>query len=449
MNLIKAAQRGYRGSATLPDGSGTWYSQLGPRSNIDYKAEIGNPMTSALVASCMGYITDQWKQSPDVIFRTEVEGDEPVMERKHRLLELLKNPNEVYGASLFRDGIIQDLKLDGTAFAHVEYDRFGLPIKLWWLPTESVRCEYTPDREWVRYWEYTSGGRSVKFAPEEVLVWREGLDKSTGGRRGFSRFRAAIAEVYGDNEARNTVNIIMRNRAQMGTVITPSERYMAEVVKAKAWDSLGFNKQTADEMEAKVNAKYTGDGRGRLNIFNTPMTVQEFGSVLEHLDSQAIRSLPQSMVASIFGIHPATVSFLIGLQSSQDKNNIQFANRMSWMNGIMPVQDNFAEPINEFLLPLTDLNAANLKFGFDRTAVEALQEDANEKSNRVIAQWEKNAITHDEMRTELGLEIDPALKGMYFKDLQAQAAEHAASLASDTAGAKELLGRKWRQRAES
>lgn len=458
MKFLDTARMGFkasrfRGKATEPlfAGSSSTWSLFGPRTSIDYKQEIGSPMDSSIVAPLMGWIVDAWQEAEPVVFRDKENGDDPDIERKHAVLDLLNRPNPFYSGRMLHEALIQDLKLDGTAFVQIISDRYGLPMEAYWLPTDTMRPEYNSNgTEWVRYWECTIGGQTKKVDPSELLIWREGVDRATGGRRGYSRFKACIADVFSDNEARNTVNTILRNRMQMGVVATPSERYYAEIVKAGVNPKeVGYNEATAKELEDKIAAKNTRDGRGSFNLFATPMTITEFGSVLDKLDSRVLRSIPEERTAAAFKVHPVVAMLGTGLQASSDKHNMEEASRISWLSGIVPLQNSFADLINEELLPLTETKT-NGRFGFDRSQVLALQESSDAVATRLLSIWKEDGITHDELRVGIGKKADPARKGLYYSDIFAPAPEEDDDEDKpdddDAKALKTTLSEKWRAR---
>lgn len=456
MKILDVARAGFKasnrsGQSHLFTGGLSGLSLYGPRTDINYASEVGNPMDNSIVASCMRWKSTNWPQARPVVKRDK-RGGEPVNEFDHPIVQLLQNPNPFYDGRLMLEGALQDYELDGTGFLQVVYGAYNLPVELYWLPTESMTPIYTADgSEWIRYWEYTAGGKVKKLAPDEVLVWRQGLDRSTGGRKGYSPFKAGIAEAYGDNEARNTVNTILRNRAQMGTMISPSERYFAELVKGniRPWEA-GYTKEAAEELEKKIHSKNSRDRRGSTNVFSVPMSVTEFGSVLDKLDSRTLRSFPEERICALFGIHPVVLPLGTGLQASSDKHNMEMAQRMSWLNGIVPEQDSFAAVMGQ-LLGLMDTRPSTARFDFDRSEVEALQENADDLSTRLMAQWEGDAITHDLLMAKLGYKVDEKRKGKYKSELV---------MAGDPAGEdpikddrakslREYVAAKWAARVEA
>lgn len=455
MRFLDAARAGFKASAgagaskfQFPGANSHW-SLYGPRTAIDFNSEAGSPMDNSIVAPCIRWKSTNWTQARPVVRRTKRGSEEPANEFEHPLIQLIENPNPFYNGRLLREGLLQDFELDGTAFMQVIYGRFDLPVALYWMPTDMMRPVYQADgSEWVRYWEYSVGGRQVKLAPDEVIVWQQGIDRATAGRRGYSPFKAAIAEMYSDNEARNTVNTILRNRLQMGVMASPSERYFAELVKAGVdTKQAGYNQAQAAELEAKIVNKNTRDGRGSFNMFSVPVSITEFGSVLDKLDSQVLRGLAEERVCAAFGVHPVVVMLGTGLRASSDKHNMEMAQRMSWDNGIVPEQDSFADLISTELLPLMDSRPDTARFDFDRSRVEALRENADQLSTRLMSQWKDDGITHDMLMSGLGYKVDEARKGKYYSELVG-AGDPAAEDPEGEAGKafKAAVSAKWRER---
>lgn len=430
-NVAKAARRGAQ-AKILPGGGyggygsgygsdrfgyGSGFGTYGTRGIIDYAAEMGRPMDNSIVAACMSFIVDTWVESQEVVRRKKRSG-EPTLEYDHILVKLLNNPNSDYDARLFREALIQDVKIAGTAFAQIIRDGYGIPSALYWLPTNLMKPRWNRGN-WIDAWMYSGQGQSKPLDPNDVLVWREGKDDATGGRLGYSRFRSVLRETYGDNESAEMVNAFLRNRAQLGTIASPDGRYLTEMVKAGVNpQERGFDKDKAEALEGRLNAKSQGSQAGALHVFHYPVNVTQLQSALKDLDRRVQSDLSEERICAAFRIQPVCVQLGSGLRTSSDKHNIEFAYRMAWTNCLIPNQNGFAEVVNAKLLPEMDLKPNTAEFGYDRSQIAALREDQDALSSRVLSEWEDDAITHDEMRSELGLPIDPARKGMYYSQLK-------------------------------
>lgn len=413
--MAAAALRGKGANAPIfPGTSGHWSGWLnGPRTSINYAYEVGRPGDNSAVQANLGWIADAWAEVLPYVGKKTSDGEDKDYE--HRIVQLFERPNPYYSGQLLRDGILQDLLTEGTGYVRIIRDRYGIPSELYWLPTDAVRPYWDGPNEWIRYWEYTPQGQLVKLAPEDVLVWRQGINPTNGGRTGYSRLKAALRDIYTDNEASNTVNSILRNRAQMGIMVAPDSRYFAELLKGgRNPFEAGYTEEAAKEIEAKINAKNQGDNRGSTNVFSVPMSVTEFGSVIGDVASDALHNLAEERICAVFKIPPVVVGLGTGLQQSSDRHNMETAQRQAWVNCIIPLQNQFARVVNDSLMP--QFEKAGYRFGFDRSHIDALQENTDDKAKRVALLWEKDVIKHGEARSEMGYEADDATADLYYSE---------------------------------
>lgn len=449
LTRFKAAADAFRGRGVsrvvFPGSSGSWSGWFGgPRTSINYHWEVGRATDNSAVMACFGWIVDAWAEAIPYMARTQRGGQE-AKQYDHALIRLFEHPNPSYSGQLLRDGLLQDLLVEGSAYAQIVRDRYGIPIALYWLPTEQVKPYWDGPNEWIRYWEYTPQGQLQKLDPADVLIWKQGINPADGGRTGYSRLKSALKDIYRDNEASNTTNAILKNRAQMGLVLSPDGRYFAELVKGgtRPWEA-GYTEDNAKEIEARVNAKNAGDNRGSTNVFSVPMSITEFGSVLDQVSSTTLHNLSEERICAIFKIPPVVVGLGTGLEASSDKHNMETAQRQAWLNCIVPLQNQFARIITETMVP--QFETGPWRFGFDRTGVEALQENTNERADRVVKLWQGDVLKHGEARAEMNYEVDEATADLYFSEFSG-AGEQPAEQAVDTEqaqAAKAAIVKRWR-----
>ena len=103
-----------------------------------------------------------------------------------------------------------------------------------------------------------------------------------------------------------------------------------------------------------------------------------------------------------------------GLEASSDKHNMETAQRQAWLNCIVPLQNQFARIMTEEMVPQFEVGP--WRFGFDRTGVDALQENTSERADRVVKLWQGDVLKHGEARSEMGLESDPATEELYYTE---------------------------------
>jgi hypothetical protein len=178
--------------------------------------------------------------------------------------------------------------------------------------------------------------------------------------------------------------------------------------------SVGYSKEVANELEARVNSKFTSDGRGSTAVFSVPMSVTQFQSVLKDLSDDTLRNISEERICAIFKIPPVVVGLGTGLENSGDRHNMETSQRMAWLNCIVPLQNQFARLVTESLVP--QFETGPYRFGFDRTSVEALQENTDDKAKRVSLLWQGDVIKHGEARSEMGYAPDAATQDLYYSE---------------------------------
>ena len=449
LTRFKAAADAFRGRGAqriaFPGSAGSWAGWLnGPRTSINYALEVGRPADNSAVTACLGWIADAWTEAMPYMGRATRKGEDKVYE--HALLQLFERPNGYYSGQLLRDGILQDLLTEGTAYVRIIRDRFGIPAELYWLPTEAVKPYWDGPEEWIRYWEYTPQGQLIKIDPADLMVWKQGINPANGGRTGYSRLKAAMRDIYTDNEASNTINAILKNRAQMGIMVAPDSRYFAELLKGGVQPyAAGYTQEAAKELELKINAKNQGDNRGSTNVFSVPMSVTEFGSVIGDVASDALHNLAEERICAVFKLPPVVVGLGTGLQQSSDRHNMETSQRQAWVNCVIPLQNQFARLVTDTLVP--QFETGRWRFGFDRGHIEALQENTDEKAKRVALLWQADVIKHGEARAEMGYEDDAATKELYYSEFTGgqDEPEEEPELTDDAKQFKAKMVARWRK----
>lgn len=413
MGLLKLAQAGFKGAGQHFAGGSGWTSFFGlnNRSKIDYSREVGDATHNSAVAACLGWIVDEWPQAPIYLEKRIGQRSSPLLD--HPLIQLLNNPNPWYGHRVLWQATLPDLLLDGNAYWHILRDSYGIPGALYWMPTGTVeprRINESDDTAWIDYFEYTVGGKVYRLEATDVVHIRIGAD-SANPRKGVGRLKPGLAEVYTDNEASATVNTLLRNRAQPGLTLSPKVLESKNGVEVRT-----FTAEQAREIEAKVQAKFTGDRRGATMVHTIPTDMQEFGAKLADLASREIRRIPEERICALFKIPPGVVKLGAGL----DRNTMSNASKdeeQAWRHGIMPLQGIVGDAIGQQLLWQLEPQPQKFTVQFDTSEIGALQEDVSAKSERTRGEWKDDLITHDTAAARLGNPVDDARKGKYYSEV--------------------------------
>jgi len=442
---IKAAVAALRG-AHFPTATSTLYDffRLNAKSGVNWKEQVGNAQDNSIVTVCIGWIADEWPEAKPYLAETLKNGKEKA-NWDHPFLDLLKNPNPYYGSRVLWQALIIDLLVEGNAYLHIIKGAYDIPKALFWIPTAQVRpMRNDPgnDSAWIDYYEYNVGGKLYKIAPEDIVHLRQGINPNDP-RLGWSRLRSGLAEVFTDNEAAATVNTLLGNRAVPGLIVSPK----AVDLKQQGVTFEPMTMEQAQAIEAKANAKFTGDGKGLTWVHSRPVDVVQWGANIAELATRLIRQIPEERICAIFKIPPGVVKFGAGLERNT-MSNASMEEEQAWRHGIVPLLGLVGDALKAQLLPQMELRHARFEVKYDLSQIGALQEDNDSKAKRLVSLWETDLLTHDEVRVELGYQADTARTGMYYSELMAPKADPQDEQdIEDGKALREQLREKWRARA--
>lgn len=443
---LKMAVAALRGAHFPTTSTGTLFDffRLNAKSNLDWKAQVGDASSNSIVTVCIGWIADEWPEAKPYLAETLKNGKEKAL-WSHDILTLLKNPNQFYGARVLWQALLIDLLVDGNAYLHLIKNRFGIPVSMFWIPSNAVRPmrnDPGDDSAWIDYYEYVVGGKLYKIPPDDIVHLRQGINPNDP-RLGWSRLRSGLAEVFTDNEAAATVNTLLGNRAVPGLIVSPK----AIDLKQQGVTFSPMTQEQAQEIEAKANAKFTGDGRGATWVHSRPIDIVQWGANIAELSTRLIRQIPEERICAIFKIPPGVVKLGAGLERNT-MSNASMEEEQAWRHGIVPLLGLVGDALKAQLLPQMELRHERYEIKYDLSAIGALQEDADAKAKRLDALWQSDLISHDEARVELGYQADTARTGMYYSELMAPKADPQDEQdAEDGKALREQLREKWRARA--
>ncbi|MCP4871626.1 MAG: phage portal protein [Proteobacteria bacterium] len=308
------------------------------------------------------------------------------------LTDLLARPNPAYPWDTLLDGTALSLSLDGNAYWLVARNIQGDPVELWYAPHTNVEPKWPADDStvWIEYYEYTVQGAVQKLAPEDVIHFRDGVDLDNI-RKGLSPLKGLLREVWTDNEAAAFTASLLRNKGIPGVVISPTD------------PDVQIDRDAADAIEATIDTKVTGSGRGRTIVMTGPTRVDQFGFSPKELDLSPLRDISEERVTAALGVQSAVVGFGSGLQQTKVGATMRELRQLSWFNGVIPMQGTIAGELTRMLAQPFNAGAVD----FNNNGVEALRENEDTKAARLGKLYRDGVITRAEARAPLGQETDP------------------------------------------
>lgn len=386
--LSQAVQRKAATIITWP--TGNLIPALMPRTRFDYEASV-RPMDNSIVTGCVNWFARNFPEAPMLVSR--LTGEEREWLPEHEVSELLDQPNPFYDGTKLLMGLLVDYLTTGNAYVlKVRGKNDTRTVQLWFMPSALVTPESPTDgSQYLTGYKYAPGSEARIYAVEDVIHLRFGIDPRDT-RKGWSPIRAALREIFTDDEAANYTASLLRNMGVPGFMISPKE------------GQASYNKDQADNLKKMWLQNVGGDRRGEPLVFAQAVSVDRLGMNPAELNLRDLRRIPEERVSADLGI-PAIVA---GLGAGLDRStfaNMKEAREMAFENGILPVQRLVAADFTAQLL--RDFTEdRSFRIGFDTRLVRVLQEDEDSRAERATTLLTGSVATRAEARALVGLPVE-------------------------------------------
>lgn len=147
-----------------------------------------------------------------------------------------------------------------------------------------------------------------------------------------------------------------------------------------------------------------------------PTDVREFGYDPSKMDLSGVRNTAEERTCAALGLPAAVIGFGTGLENVQVGATLKEFSRMAWVNGLIPMQNSFAGEIGRSLLPDFELHPQIFEVGFDRSKVEALQENQSDLFTRANIGVSGGWLTVAKARQMVGIKADPKEDDIYLRN---------------------------------
>lgn len=320
---------------------------------------------------------------PLVLYQQEAAGALTEIEApRHELKQLLKRPNPWMSGAEFRKTMVSHYLLAGNAYI-LGVKAGGKVRELYTLQPSHVEPKESP-RPWepVGWYEYqppTKQGR--RFNPEEILHLKT-FNPFTQ-MVGMAPIEAAARSVDHSNAAKAWNVALLQNGARPPGAFKlgskPTDRQLKD-----------YREQFDELYSGATNA-------GRPMFLWGEMDWKEMGMNAKDMDWISGQKLSAKEISIAFGVPPE----MIGDSENKTYSNYQEARKAFYMETVLPLLDMILEELNNWLVPAF---GENLFIGYDADRIEALQEDQNQKWDRVTKARQAGVITANEARHEIGFE---------------------------------------------
>ena len=350
------------------------------------RPEYGSYYASSVsVYAAVKVRADAVSRPPLTVYRRQADGGKTPVLPSHPVRQLLQRVNPWYTRGDLWQATEIYLNLWGQAFWALERDENG-GREIW--PLRPDRVTVLPDRQrHIRGFVYRGrAGAAVAYTPEE-MVWLRYFNplEEYAGLSPLAPARLSV-DMGGDGLRFN--RNFLRNSAQPDFVLlTDAQLTDAEI----------------EDFYQRWEMRYRGPQNAhRPAIANFVRDIRTLG--LSHRDMDFIRGLRWSLeeVSRAYGVPKPLLSDLERATFA----NINAAERIFWRNTIVPELRFFEEQLNRMLLPR--LGYPDLELAFDLSAIEALQEDENQRVSREMQLLDRGVLTINELRRQRNL---PPLPG--------------------------------------
>ena len=360
-----------------------------PGSHRDWKSEAGDLGLNSIVAIAIDWYNRNFSQAIPKVY--SVVNQEQVEAVYHPVLELIKNPSESVVSSVFWSFIIQDLKLQGNAFAR-KIRVSGKVVSLQYLPNDMV-MPIGDDKEPIKYWSYNVDGKSYRIDTKDMLHFRYGRDPGDI-RLGRSAVSSVLREISTDNYASTTAYSIMKNNALPSIIIGPDNNEI----------SVDISPDDARTMKRRLQEDFSGDNGGGVAVLTGPYQFNRVSWSPEELALDVIRRLPEERIAAALGLNAMVLGLGAGLERSTYQN-YERAQQAAWEDGMIPLLKQLSEVITSSLLYEYPETTANEFFEFDISNVRALSDDLDAAAVRAEKLYSAGIATLEEAKRIAGLSV--------------------------------------------
>lgn len=382
-----------------------------PRGIGNYRRVVGDGRGNSIVAACVRWMSRTFPEAPvQVQERADTGKWQPVA--RHRMVDLIENPNPFYsGVSLWM-ATIKDLMISGNAFWLIGSARNGQPTQLWFTPSTLMTPRWdSSGNTFITHYEYRPryGAEPIRVDVRDVVHLRFELDAET--RMGISPLSEVIREVYTDDEAAVFTASLLKNLGIPGVIITPGD------------SDVEIDEEAAEAAKTDWLNKFGGENRGEPLIMGAPAKVQVLSFSPEQMNLRNLRQIPEERISAALGTPAMIVGLGAGLERST-YNNIAEAREAVYENTILPLHRMIGADLRTQLLTRFEgqTGTVNRRVGFDTSNVRVLQEDRQRLAQEIRVLVASGVITIKDAKHRLNeagynLEIDEDTDNVYIRQL--------------------------------
>ena len=360
-------------------------SGLDPFLNVRDYTGPSSPGLNSIV-----YATTDWIQKRLASCPLEIVDAEGVPVTGHYVQSALDQPSPTWDLMSLIEAMTQDALLSGNGYAAQVLAPRG-PIGFEWLP--AGRTQVIGRTRPMMYRHTNLDGSTTDYAPDEVLHIRmdPNPDKPAVG---VSPLQHLLTEVLTDDEAAKYVTGLLKRRGTAWIVVSPDPAGRPPTPDQVA------------QLERRLNTAFQGGDAGSAVVLSAPGNVA-FPSSSKTNSFSEVRATPEERITACYHVAASVVGLGTGIEQTKVGATMAEARRLSWRDGVLPLQVKFASQLTRQLL------APPFRFRFNTEDVEELAADRTADATRVISLVNAGLITYYTGQEELGYTPDDSAKVYY------------------------------------
>lgn len=382
-------------------GNGQIYSLLStklPGSKREWQKEAGDLGLNSIVSVCLDFYIRNWTQAKFKVARDVNENEKEYI--NHPILELLKNPDSKVPSSVFWSWIIQDFKLLGNAYIR-KIRVNGKVTALQYLPADMI-APFSEGDEFLSYYVYTVSGTQYKLNPEDIMHFRY-LRDPNDIRLGRSAITSVLREIATDNAASSTAYGLMKNNALPSIILGPDANDY----------SVDISPDDARTVKKRLMQDFQGDNAGNVAVMTGAYKLDKISWSPEEMVLDQIRKLPEERIVAAMGLNVMVLGLGSGLDHST-YSNYERAQQAAWEDGIIPLQNQIVEVINEKLMYEFPETSSEDYVCFDYSNVRALADDLVTAASRAERLYVSGIATRAEAKRIANLPVESSDEDVYY-----------------------------------
>lgn len=334
---------------------------------------------------CFTAISYRWRtlsEPPLAILRKTEDGPEPVA--NHPLTDLMDTPSPDYDMGELMALTEAYRLITGAAlWVKMRAGETGPTSRLVPFSGDQFRTESADGRIYGRFVVDTGTGKKT-YLPEDVVHFREINPNSW--RSNLSMLDVALGQLNVGHQITKTVKNFLKKAMFPGGVVSPHQD----------WNP---NEDEFQQYTNRIKAFHAGPGNaGEPLVLLGGTTFSGTSLSLKDLLPDELLDRIEANVASVFGIPPVVLGWLVGLKNSP-WSQMSEARRMTYEDTIEPRWVDIEKKATRQLLSPAEL-AAGMFIAFDTSEVRALQADDAQRAT--TAAMMRREWTLNERRTYTG-----------------------------------------------